>query len=108
MNVDEMEKRLRDEATTLSESEPLSKLMLDEQVLNRKDFADIFNIFDSLEGRRKFIVTTEKDMVRILNNPYYPPTMRDVIYYIPIRVGILETDGHEFIPNLLKKIEDPT
>ena len=29
MTVDEMEKRLRDEATTLSESEPLSKLMLE-------------------------------------------------------------------------------
>ncbi|MBO5541744.1 MAG: tetraacyldisaccharide 4'-kinase [Muribaculaceae bacterium] len=80
----------------------------DHHYFTRKDFADIFNIFDSLEGRRKFIVTTEKDMVRILNNPYYPPTMRDVIYYIPIRVGILENDGHEFIPNLLKKIEDPT
>lgn len=44
MNVDEMEKRLRNEATTLSESEPLSKLMLNEQVLNRKDFADMLSV----------------------------------------------------------------
>ncbi len=78
----------------------------DHHYFTRKDFADIFSIFESLEGRRKFIITTEKDMVRILNNPYYPPTMRNVIYYIPIRVGILETDDHEFIPTLVKKIEE--
>ena len=44
MNVDEMEKRLRDEATELAAKEPLSKLMLEEQVLNRKNFADMLSV----------------------------------------------------------------
>lgn len=79
----------------------------DHHYFTRKDFADIFNIFEQLEGQRKFIMTTEKDMVRILNNPYYPPEKRNVIYYIPIRVGLLETEGREFISELVKKIEDP-
>ena len=78
----------------------------DHHYFTRKDFADIFSIFDGLEGQRKFIITTEKDMVRILNNPYYPPTLRDIIYYIPIRVGLLEAEGHEFISSLVKKIEE--
>ena len=44
MTVEEMEKLLRDEAKALVEKEPLSKLMLEEQVLNRKDFADMLGV----------------------------------------------------------------
>ena len=44
MTVDEMEKRLRDEATELAAKEPLSRLMLEEQVLNRKNFADMLSV----------------------------------------------------------------
>lgn len=70
----------------------------------RDDFRYIFKVFEGLEGRRKFIVTTEKDAVRILNNPYYPPEMRKYIYYVPIRVGFLNYEDREFIPELEKKI----
>ena len=44
MTVEEMEKLLRDEAKAQVEKEPLSKLMLKEQVLNRKDFADMLGV----------------------------------------------------------------
>lgn len=77
----------------------------DHHYFTRKDFSDIFNIFESLPGRRKFIITTEKDSVRILNNPYYPPTMRNSIYYIPIKVGFLEQDNHDFISELVRLIK---
>ena len=63
-------------------------------------------MFEELEGKRKFIVTTEKDAVRILNNPYFPPTMRKCIYYVPIRVGFLNYEDREFIPELEKKINE--
>lgn len=76
----------------------------DHHYFTRNDFADIFDIFDSLEGKRKFIITTEKDSVRILNNAYYPPTMRQCIYYIPIRVGFLEQENRDFINDILKGI----
>lgn len=78
----------------------------DHHYFSRNDFADIFEIFESLEGRRKFIITTEKDSVRILNNAYYPPTMRNCIYYIPIRVGFLELENRDFITDVMKKIEE--
>ena len=39
-----MEKLLRDEAQAQAEKEPLSRLMLAEQVLNRKDFADMLGV----------------------------------------------------------------
>ncbi len=77
----------------------------DHHYFTRADFADIFRVFEQLPGQRKFIITTEKDMVRILNNPYYPPTMRNIIYYIPIRIGMLQHEGSDFITHLTRLIE---
>lgn len=78
----------------------------DHHFFTRSDFSDIFKVFNGLEGKRKFIITTEKDAVRILNNPYYPPMMRNCIYYIPMRVGFLEMEGPNFIEDLVNKIDD--
>lgn len=83
----------------------------DHHFFTRKDFRDIFKVFKSLEGKRKFILTTEKDAARIMNNPYFPPTKRNCIYYIPMKVGFLETEGPNFIEYLVELIdrqEDPT
>ena len=77
----------------------------DHHFFTRRDFGDIFKVFNSLEGKRKFIITTEKDAVRIMNNPYYPPTMRSCIYYIPMRVGFLEMEDSSFIEDLEDNIE---
>lgn len=77
----------------------------DHHVFTRRDFADIFRVFKSLEGKRKFIITTEKDAVRIVSNPYYPPTKRNVIYYIPMRVGFLEMESTNFIEELIRRID---
>ena len=47
----------------------------DHHFFTRRDFGDIFKVYKSLTGKREFIITTEKDAVRILNNPYYPPNV---------------------------------
>lgn len=78
----------------------------DHHFFTRRDFDFIFNEFNSLPGTRKFIITTEKDSVRILNNAYYPPTMRDIIFYVPIRVGFMDYEGRDFITDLTRKIEE--
>jgi tetraacyldisaccharide 4'-kinase len=77
----------------------------DHHFFTRRDFSDIFKVFKGMEGKRKFIITTEKDAVRIMNNPYFPPTKRNCIYYIPMRVGFLEMEGSNFIEDLVKKID---
>jgi len=77
----------------------------DHHFFTRSDFNDILKVFDKLEGRRKFIITTEKDAVRILNNPYYPPTMQGSIFYVPIKVGFLEQEGHNFLQELVNQID---
>ena len=78
----------------------------DHHFYTRRDFSDIFKVYNQLEGKRKFIITTEKDAVRIMNNPYFPPTRRHCIFYIPMRVGFLEMEGANFIEGLVKKIDD--
>ena len=78
----------------------------DHHFFTRRDFADIFRVFKELEGKRKFIITTEKDAVRIMNNPYFPPTKRNRIYYIPMKVGFLEMEGASFIEELVKRIDE--
>ncbi len=81
----------------------------DHHFFTRRDFTDIFRVYKELEGKRKFIITTEKDAVRIMNNPYYPPTKRSCIYYIPMRVAFLEpAEGLSFIDELVDKIENQT
>ena len=78
----------------------------DHHFFTRSDFNDIFKVYKSLEGKRKFILTTEKDAVRIMNNPYYPPIRRNCIYYIPMRVGFLETEGMDFVGELTQRIDE--
>ena len=77
----------------------------DHHYFTRNDFNDIFKVYEQLEGQRKFIITTEKDAVRILNNAYYPPEMQSCIFYIPIKVGFLEMEEHNFIDDLTRLID---
>lgn len=53
---------------------------------SRKDLEAIARKFNELEGDRKFIVTTEKDAVRLTNNPYFPHELKRYIYYQPVEV----------------------
>ena len=81
----------------------------DHHEFTRRDFDFIFAELNKFTGaKRKFIVTTEKDAVRILNNPYYPPKMQDMVYFVPIKVGFLdyEGNGRDFIAELTHRIND--
>lgn len=74
----------------------------------RDDFDFIDKTFRTLTGSRKFIVTTEKDAVRIINNPYFPHFLKTYLQYLPIEVKFLNCgrnfSENEFIDNLKAKI----
>lgn len=67
---------------------------------------EITNLFDQLQGKRKFIVTTEKDAVRILNNPYFPHRLKQSIFYVPIKVEFIDRGEPDFTSGLEKTIRD--
>ena len=77
----------------------------DHHTYSREDFRYIFKLFKELEGKRKYIVTTEQDAVRSLNRPYFPPTRQHNIYFIPIQADFLNYEDRDFIHELQKKIE---
>lgn len=72
----------------------------------REDLENIEKKFNVLTGERKIILTTEKDAVRLMYNPYFPSGLKQIIYYLPVEVkmadGIEDTD---FISDLKKMID---
>ena len=72
MTPEEMEQLLRKEAEELVKTEPLSKLMLEEQVLNRKNFADMLCV--TLACQLAGEVIDRAELEKIFNEIYqkYP------------------------------------
>lgn len=65
----------------------------DHHRFTKADMDAILQKFTTMSGRTKILVTTEKDAVRIRNNPYFPHQLRKVSYYVPVRVSF--TDFNE-------------
>lgn len=79
----------------------------DHHDFTRHDVEDIEQRFKSLPGKRRIIVTTEKDAVRLAHNPYYPQHLKPFTYYLPIAVNMVNLEGEtEFIPALKAAIEE--
>lgn len=88
---------------------PFKKRVLhfpDHHDFKKYDLHEIQSKFEASPGKRKFIVTTEKDAMRISHNPYFPIELRPYIFHIPIGVRMLESNfGYDFVPDLLQAIE---
>jgi tetraacyldisaccharide 4'-kinase len=52
----------------------------------RKDIEEITETFDKIENNRKIIITSEKDAVRLVNNPYISEKIKAFTFYLPIEV----------------------
>lgn len=64
----------------------------DHHAFTESDMESILRKFNEANGRYKYIVTTEKDAVRLAACPYFPPALREYIYYIPVQVRFLDHD----------------
>lgn len=88
---------------------PFKKKVLhfpDHHDFKKSDLHKILTKFNETPGIRKFIITTEKDAMRISHNPYFPIELRPLIFYMPIGVRMLDTSfGYDFVPDLLQAIE---
>lgn len=82
------------------------KRFTDHHNFTASDMDDITRLFDELPSDNKFIVTTEKDAVRILNNPYFPHRLKRSIFYVPIKVEFIDRGETEFTAGIEKTIRD--
>ena len=63
----------------------------------------ILRKYNNMDGRHRYVVTTEKDAVRLANNPYFPPQLRGFAYYIPIAVEQIQS-GDPPLANILRQL----
>lgn len=78
----------------------------DHHHFTRKDILSIAERYKSLQGVRKIIVTTEKDAVRLMHNPYYPQTLKPFTFYLPVTVKQVEAiDDADMIEEIKSAIE---
>ncbi|MBE6311298.1 MAG: tetraacyldisaccharide 4'-kinase [Bacteroidales bacterium] len=68
---------------------------------SRDDLSFIKKKFEAMKGKNKYIITTEKDAVRLINNAYFPHTLREYMFYLPIEVVFLHDDEDDDLINLI-------
>lgn len=79
----------------------------DHHDFTRDDIDKIEQKFNRLPGLKKIIITTEKDAVRLAYNPYYPSKLKQITYFIPIAVEMVQAwDSYNFISDLKKAINE--
>ncbi|MCH5237490.1 MAG: tetraacyldisaccharide 4'-kinase [Muribaculaceae bacterium] len=78
----------------------------DHHDFTRKDIIEIENKFKALPGQRKIIVTTEKDAVRLMHNPYFPEDLKAFTFYLPVNVRMINAiDDNNLIEEIKYEIE---
>lgn len=78
----------------------------DHHDFDQRDLETIRKRFNTFKGNRKYIITTEKDAVRLANNPHFPPDIMPYIFYLPITVEFTnDGDMPPFIDALVNSIE---
>lgn len=80
----------------------------DHHDFKRSDLKRIAEKFRAMKGERKLIITTEKDAVRLIHNPYFPQELKPFVYYQPISVKMLSgVYGHEnnLIDDILSELK---
>ena len=82
------------------------KRYADHHNFSHSDMDSIRDKFTNMSGQEKIIVTTEKDAVRLRNNPYFPPELRARTYYMPIRVAFTDYNDRNFDETLDQQINN--
>ncbi|MDD2299167.1 MAG: tetraacyldisaccharide 4'-kinase [Fermentimonas sp.] len=66
-----------------------TKFFPDHHNFTGKDIQSIVDMADMIEDENKIIVTTEKDAVRFRALSYLPEKIKNIMYYLPVRVTFL-------------------
>lgn len=83
----------------LSEFSEITKTMnfADHHDFKSKDIKNIEQKYNQLSSKEKFIIVTEKDAARLVDNAFIPENLKSKFYYLPVKVKILNNKETEFI-----------
>lgn len=96
-----LEEHLRDKCNEL-----IVKLFPDHHAFSEGDIDNIIRQYDSILGRNKIMVTTEKDAKRLIDSPYFSAFENLPLFYIPIEVRFHDENSKgfdQFIMDYVKK-----
>ncbi len=63
---------------------------------SKKEYNLIKNEFEKITSDKKVIITTEKDMIRLKNIPWFDDNIRQYLWYIPIKLSFLFNEEEKF------------
>ncbi len=78
----------------------------DHHDFSRRDIDNIARKYTEMQGENKYIITTEKDAMRLLCNPYFPYPLKPYVFYQPISVEMDDKESLNFTDDVIKLIED--
>jgi tetraacyldisaccharide 4'-kinase len=68
----------------------------DHHHFTRKDIRKINNTFNQMDPADRYILTTEKDAARLLENPAIPEEWKEALYYLPITIDFRARNNQSF------------
>lgn len=68
----------------------------DHHAFSSSDLKKIEKQYDSLESKKRYIITTEKDAVRLMDHPDFPDALKQKIYYLPLSIEFMRGDDALF------------
>jgi tetraacyldisaccharide 4'-kinase len=77
----------------------------DHHIYSKKDLQKIKKAYNDAYERKKLIVTTEKDAMRLLNSPYLSELKYLPLFYIPIQVRLHGTDAANFDKQIVEYVK---
>lgn len=77
----------------------------DHHAYHERDLIKIKKEFDDIFVKRKIILTTEKDAMRLINSPYFRLLENLPLYYIPIRVKIHKKGRLKFRNQIIEYVK---
>jgi tetraacyldisaccharide 4'-kinase len=78
----------------------------DHHVYRKKDIEKVIKKYEDAFTKKKIIVTTEKDAMRLMNSPYISTLQNLPVYYKPVRVKLHKPDDERFDNQILTYVKE--
>ena len=72
----------------------------DHHDFSQKNLNEITETFHRIKNEHKIIITSEKDAMRLIDNPFVPQELKNSIYYLPIEVIFRDNQEELFIQKI--------
>jgi len=78
----------------------------DHHNFTKRDFKLIEDIFAKYESKKAYILTTEKDAVRLRFAEGLSEELKSRLYYVPVKINFLDSEGKSFNKKIVGYVKD--